>query len=538
MTHSSFLFVLLIGLLISITGGQASAYAAALQQNQEEATDYYKKWLEEEVVYIITAEERDVFLKLQGDAERDEFIEQFWRRRDPDPSTAFNEFKEEHYRRIHYANERFTAGLAGWKTDRGRIYIKFGPPDDIQDHPAGSTYVRPQHEGGGTTLVHPFQVWTYNHIEGIGSNIEIEFVDPRGGNLYRFARDAQEKDALLYLPLGFTTAEKLIGGNKSERITTRQLGDVDEGTDQLTGHTQRSSDAPMERLIRQGEIEAAPSFKFDDLKKIVTARVQYSNLGFESNYSVLRYAGNQALVPVSVWIKDSELTFERLQSGIQRATLELYGAVSTLGNRMLFEFTDMLVREKNGTVPVTGKSAAHKTLTLDPGRYKLSLVVRDVASGKIGTRESAVVVPQASDRLSSSSLMLAHEIRPASQTEDRGSLVLSGKYRLLPNTSGSVRRLQALLYYLELYGARYDQASNEPALTIDMRIIQNGKPLPLSEQLVREHPVSVELLSDRVVLIGKLPSARLGPGAYRLEVLARDRIAAAQTSAAVDFSVE
>ncbi|RPJ51756.1 MAG: GWxTD domain-containing protein, partial [Acidobacteria bacterium] len=443
MTQSSFSTGLLLCLLVALPTGEASLYGGApLQQNQEEALDYYKKWLEEDVVYIITAEERDVFLKLQGDAERDTFIEQFWRRRDPDPATAVNELKEEHYRRIQYANERFAAGLAGWKTDRGRVYIKFGPPDDIQDYPAGSTYVRPQHEGGGTTLVHPFQVWTYNHIEGVGTNIEIEFVDPRGGNLYRFARDAQEKDSLLHLPLGFTTAEKLIGGDKSERIITRQLGDVDEQTDALSGHTVRSSDAPMERLVRQGEIEAAPAFNFDDLKKIVTARVQYSNLGFESDYSVLRYAENRALVPVSVWIKDSELTFEQLQSGLQRATIELYGSVTTLGNRLLYEFTDKLVREKN-SVSVTGKSAAHKTLTLDPGRYKLALVVRDVTSGKIGTRESAVIVPQVSNRLSSSSLMLAHDIRPASGREVPGSLVLSGKYRLLPNTSRSVRRPEA-----------------------------------------------------------------------------------------------
>jgi len=538
MIHKSSALAFWLCLLVGILGDKAASAVAAPQANQEESIDYYKKWLEEDVVYIVAAEERDIFLKLQADEEKDQFIEQFWRRRDPDPATAFNEYKEEHYRRIQYANERFAAGMAGWKTDRGLVYIRFGPPDDIEDHPAGSTYVRPQHEGGGTTLVHPFQVWTYNHIEGVGSNIEIEFVDPRGGNLYRFARDAQEKDSLLHLPLGFTTAEKLIGGNKSERIITRQLGDVDEVTDQLSGHTSRSKDAPMERLIRQGELEAAPSFKFDDLKKIVTTRVQYSNLGFESDYSILQYAENRALVPVSVWIRDSDLTFQPVQSGVQRATIELYGAVTSLGNRVLYEFSDMLVREKESALASSGKSAAHKTLLLEPGRYKLSLVVRDVASGKIGTHEKAVVVPQSGDRLSSSSLILAHDIRPASGTEAPGSLVLGGKYKLLPNSGRSVRQPQQLHYYLELYGATLDQSTHQPALSTEVRILQNGKPWPLAEELVREYPASVELLGDRVVLVGRLPSARLGVGAYRLQVVARDGVNSAETSAWVDFSVE
>jgi len=521
-----------IGLWLCLVVVQSAA------ASQEDAVNYYKKWLAEDVVYIITAEERDVFSKLQADEERDEFIEQFWRRRDPDAATASNEFKEEHYRRIQYANERFTAGLAGWKTDRGRIYIKFGPPDDIDDHPAGSTYVRPGHEGGGTTLVHPFQVWRYNHIDGVGSNVEIEFVDTRGGNLYRFARDSQEKDSLLYLPLGLTAAEKLIGGDKSERIITRQLGDVDEGTDRLTGYTSRSSDAPMERLIRQGEIEAAPSFNFDDLKKIVTARVQYRNLGFESSYSVLRYAGNLALVPVSVWVQDAELTFERLQSGVERATIELYGAVTTLGNRMVFEFTDKLVREKNGQLGLTGKSAAHKNLTLDPGRYKLSLVLRDVTSGKIGTRETAVVVPQPGDTLSCSSLILAYDVRHTAGTEGPGSLVVGGKYKLLPNTSRKVRQPEELHYYLELYGAKPDQSTGRPVLNVQVRILQNGKVWPLSEELAGDYPVSIEPLADRLVLVGKILSARLGSGSYRLEVVARDRVSATQASTGIDFSVE
>ena len=115
----------------------------------------YRKWLNEDVAYIITDEERTAFKRLQTDEEREQFIEQFWLRRDPTPDTVENEFKEEHYRRIAYANEHFASGIPGWKTDRGRIYITYGPPDEIESHPSGGTYERPPEEGGGETSTYP-----------------------------------------------------------------------------------------------------------------------------------------------------------------------------------------------------------------------------------------------------------------------------------------------------------------------------------------------------------------------------------------------
>ena len=104
---------------------------------KKEISKTYKKWLDEDVIYIITPEERQAFMQLSNDEERDNFIEAFWQRRDPTPDTPENEFKEEHYRRIEYANEHFAAGIPGWKTDRGRIYIIYGQPDEIDSHPSG-----------------------------------------------------------------------------------------------------------------------------------------------------------------------------------------------------------------------------------------------------------------------------------------------------------------------------------------------------------------------------------------------------------------
>jgi len=123
----------------------------------------YRKWLQEDVVYIINDEERDAFERLTTDEEREHFIEQFWKRRDPTPGTPANEFKEEHYRRIAYANEHFNGDPAtpGWATDRGRIYIVFGPPDEIDDHASDNP---------------PYQQWRYRHIAEIGDDVIVRFI--------------------------------------------------------------------------------------------------------------------------------------------------------------------------------------------------------------------------------------------------------------------------------------------------------------------------------------------------------------------------
>ncbi|HVV47700.1 MAG TPA: GWxTD domain-containing protein [Bryobacteraceae bacterium] len=160
----------------------------------------YKAWLENDVVYISTDAEKKAFRELTTDEERDYFVKQFWDRRDPTPGTEENEMKEEHYRRIAYANEHFAANVAGWQTDRGRIYIQYGPPDEIESHPSGGKYVRPASQGGGETQTYPFEQWRYRWIEGVGRDVIIEFVDPCLCGEYHMTMDPSEKDALFKEP--------------------------------------------------------------------------------------------------------------------------------------------------------------------------------------------------------------------------------------------------------------------------------------------------------------------------------------------------
>src|SRR5215212_6793884 len=223
----------------------------------------YKDWLDKDVTYIITDEERKAFKKLATDDERERFIEEFWRRRDPDPDTDENEFKEEYYERIAYANEHFSSGIPGWKTDRGRIWIMYGKPDERETHPMGGPYSRMPWEGGGDTTTYPFERWFYRYIAGVGSGIELEFVDPTGTGEYRLTTNPNDKDALLYVPgAGQTLSEQLGLESRSDRI-----GGFN------SSNYQRSQDNPFSKMILMADLNRPPQVKFSDLADAVNRGV-------------------------------------------------------------------------------------------------------------------------------------------------------------------------------------------------------------------------------------------------------------------------
>src|SRR5947208_6216718 len=189
-------------------------------REQENGSRALRKWLDEDVAYIISNEERTAFKALKTDEEREQFIEQFWLRRDPTPDTVENEFKEDHYGRIAYANERFASGIPGWKTDRGRIYIMYGKADEVESHPSGGQYERPMEEGGGSTSTFPFEQWRYRYLEGVGQEVIIEFVDTCMCGDYHMTMDRSEKDALLMTPNGGLTQYEQMGmSSKADRFT-------------------------------------------------------------------------------------------------------------------------------------------------------------------------------------------------------------------------------------------------------------------------------------------------------------------------------
>src|SRR5215208_2603382 len=208
----------LVAVLLLVSSSTLTIQAQQSKRNPEEQPRKVKRELKKayvnwinDVDLILTKSERDAWKKLETDDEREKFIEDVWNSRDWDPDTEENEFKQQFFERVAYANEHFSSGKPGRLTDRGRIYIKFGKPDSIESHPAGGSYERPSSEGGGSTSTYPFEKWFYRYISNVRSGIELEFVDPTGSGEYRLARNSDEKDALIHIPGAGPTFAELAG---------------------------------------------------------------------------------------------------------------------------------------------------------------------------------------------------------------------------------------------------------------------------------------------------------------------------------------
>jgi len=329
----------------------------------------YKQWLNEDVVYIISPEERTAFLQLNTSEEREQFIEQFWLRRDPTPDTEENEFKEEHYRRIAYANQHYASGIPGWKTDRGRIYIVYGPPDEIEDHSAGGTYQRPQEQGGGTTSVYPFQQWRYRWMDVIGTNVIIEFVDKTMTGKFHMTMDPLEKEALQHVP-GFTPPQN----------PARDLANTSQ----------------FDRLYQWAQLSRSPEVKFRDLEAQVDSQVRFNILPIQVHAEYSPLTESSVLTKITVQIENKDLQFQG-RSGPQRAIVNLYGRVTSMSRRPVNVFEDVLtVEAPAGSFDQISKRSSiyMKSIPLAPGLYRLNVVVRDVVGGNMNNYELALNVPR------------------------------------------------------------------------------------------------------------------------------------------------
>src|SRR6266702_5760061 len=345
----------------------------------------YKDWLEKDVTYIITDEERKAFKKLQTDDERERFIEEFWRRRDPDPDTDENEYREEYYERIAYANEHYASGIPGWKTDRGRIYIMYGPADEIDSHPSGGTYERPPEEGGGSTSTYPFETWRYRYIDGIGTNIILEFVDPTMTGEYHLTIDPGEKDALLHVPnAGLTQLESMGMASKADRFTRtdgmttgRALGGEPESMNEFT------------RLDLYAKIFKPPEVKFKDLKAVVTSRLSTQLLPFDVRADFIRVTDESVLTPITIQVANRDLQFQN-KDGVMHGVLDIFAQITTPSGRYVNTIEESVVLdvpEHDFQTYVTHRSVYQKAVPLRPGLYKLSVVVKDDLNGQIGSME-------------------------------------------------------------------------------------------------------------------------------------------------------
>jgi GWxTD domain-containing protein len=485
----------------------------------KEVKEVYKKWINNDVAYIITKDEKKAFYQLKNDEERENFIENFWRRRDPNPDTEENEYREEYYERIAYANEHFASGIPGWKTDRGRTYIAWGKPDSIESHPSGGSYDRPSYEGGGSTTTYPFEVWFYRHLDGVGDGLEIEFVDPTGTGEYRIARNAFEKDALAMVPgAGLTTAEQLGLSSKGDRLSG--------GGSQYYG---RAQDQPFERLRVITDLQRPPQVKFSDLQDLAggsSGTIDNNPLNFDLRVDYFRQSDDRVIATFTVQTENKELVFDNV-GGLPTAKMNVFGRITAVSGKRSGIFEDSVTASATGEELAEAKdrkSVYQKAIALTPGTYKVDVVVRDVVSGNKGVVSQGFTVPKYDGKkLSTSTLVLASKLRSTTE-RDIGGMFIIGNAKVIPNLSGVYKKGQELGVYLQVYNAEIDQTTLRPAVEVEYILTKNGK------EVLRQ-PENWEGLSDagqRLTLARLLPTDQMPTGDYELKIKIKDRVAGGQ----------
>jgi GWxTD domain-containing protein len=490
--------------------------------------------LNEDVVYIITEEERKTFKNLNTDEEREQFIEQFWLRRDPTPDTVENEYKEEHYRRIAYANERFASGIQGWRTDRGRIYITYGPPDEINSHPSGGTYERPAEEGGGTTSTYPFETWRYRYIEDIGTNIEIEFVDTTMSGEYHMTMDPSEKDALLYVPgAGLTNSELMGMSSKTDRFNRT------DGTHLGTGMMAApESMNEFTRLERFANLQRPPAIKFKDLEASVNSKITYNVLPMQARADFFPATSNQVLTNITLLFNRKDLQFKQVDN-LSRAAVNIYARVTTMSRRVANVFEDVVTVE----VPTamlqeasSGMNIYQKSLPLAPGMYRINIVAKDVTGGNMCNYEMALNVPRLEDdKLMASSLVLADVLEKVPTREIGTGQFVIGTSKVRPRVGESFQRGEKMGIYMKVYNLGGDEKTHKPQGEITYEVLRatdNSKVIDFTEELSSLDGSAFQATVEKL-----LPLRDLTPGRYLLRLKVDDKIRNQSLTQSAEFSI-
>lgn len=495
----------------------------------------YRKWLSEDVTYIITDEERAAFKRLQTDEEREQFIEQFWLRRDPTPDSVENEFKEEHYRRIAYANEHYASGIPGWKTDRGRIYITYGPADEIESHPSGGTYERPPEEGGGTTSTYPFEQWRYRWIEGIGTNIIIEFVDPTMTGEYRMTMDPSEKDALLYVPnAGLTLMEQMGLASKTDRFNRTdgtRLGTAFGGTPESMNE--------FTRLEQFAKLQKPPVIKFKDLEAEVNSKITFNVLPMKARVDYFPLTDASVLTNITLQYENKDLNFQA-KEGVQKAVVNIYGRITTMTRRVVQVFEDTVTVDSPAELLQAMSQRAsiyQKQLALAPGTYRLNVVSKDVVGGNMNNYEVALNVPRPdSEKLATSSLVLADLIEKVpTRSIGTGQFVI-GSSKVRPRVNESFKRDEKMGIYLKMYNFGADEKTHKPSAQIQYSVTKNG-----SNEKIFDFTEDVSNIPDssasQVTVEKLLPLKSLAPGQYTLKLTVTDKLRNQTLTPTTQFTV-
>jgi len=516
----------------------------AQKELRQELKGAYKTWLDQDVAYIITDQERKAFKNLTNDEEREAFIEAFWQRRNPDPDSPENEFREEHYRRIAYANEHFAAGKPGWKTDRGRIYIMWGKPDDIDSHPSGGSYERPYDEGGGETATYPFEVWHYRYLEGVGENINLEFVDTCMCGDYHFTIDRGEKDALAKVPgMGLTQWEQMGMAKKGDRFAGTGLETLGTGPMRST-----TASKEFDRLELEAKIFAPPPVKFADLDAFISEHKILNGppFPFDVRTDFVKVTDNTVLVPITIQIRNRDMTF-KTQNGVSTAVVNILGKVTTITHKTVQTFEETVQVEQPAELlqkTLDYKKIYWKALPLTPGLYRLDVAIKDVNNpDHIGLYGRALNVPEYHDeKLGTSSLILADQISPVSSHDIGEGNCVIGNTKICPRvTQGptfpvTYHRNQALAFWMQVYNLGIDEASKSNSATVTYEIIDAANNNVILSKEIDSKDLGSH--SDQLTVDKTLPLAGLQPGKYKVTIKVNDEISKQQIAQSAPFVVE
>ncbi len=511
---------------------------------RQELKGPYKTWLNEEVPYIISDEERKAFMSLSNDEEREAFIENFWLRRNPNPDSPENEFREEHYRRIAYANEHFAAGKPGWKTDRGRIYIMWGPPDSIDSHPSGGMYERPMDEGGGETSTFPFETWHYRYLEGIGENVDLEFVDTCQCGDYHFTIDRSEKDALLHVPgAGLTQYEEMNHQDKTDRFKGGGLESLGAGP---MGAASQGKE--FDRIELAAKIFAPPPVKFADLDAFITEHKVLTGppFPFDVRTDFVKVTDTTDLVPITLQIRNRDITFVT-KDGVSKGVVNILGKVTTIMHKTVQTFEDTV--EVDEPSELMEKALDHrqvywKALPLQPGLYRLDIVIKDVNNpDHIGIYGRGINVPVYEDeKLGASSLILADEMYTVPSRQIGGDKFIIGNTFVRPRVTAnaatpvSYHRNQDLSFWMQVYNLGIDEATKSNSATVTYEITDAAtNTVILSKELDSKE---LGAHSDQLTVEKTLPIAGLPPGKYKVTVKINDAISKQEIAQSAPFVVE
>jgi len=517
----------------------------ARKEVRKELKDAYKTWLEQDVTYIISYEERRAFKNLSNDEEREAFIEQFWLRRNPNPDSPENEFREEHYRRIAYANEHYAAGKPGWKTDRGHVYISFGKPDSVESHPSGGSYQRPMDEGGGETSTFPFETWHYRYIEGIGENVDLEFVDTCMCGDYHFTIDRGEKDALQKVPgMGLTQWEEMGQAKKADRFNG---GFENLGTGPLASSQQSKQ---FDRLELAAKVFAPPPIKFKDLESVLFSS-QHKILNgpvfpFDVRTDYIKVTDNTVLVPITVQIKNRDITFET-KNGVATGVVNILGKVTTLMHKTVQTFEDTVSVEQPAELlqnSLDRKSIYWKAVPLPPGLYRLDIAIKDVHNpDHVGIYGRGLEVPKFFDeKLATSTLILADSMSPVdSHSIGAGNCVI-GNTKVCPRVSANAatpvnfKRNQSLNFWMQVYNLGIDETSKSNLATVTYQIVDTATNSVVFEKKLDSKDLGAH--SDQITVEKTLPIAGLQPGKYKVTIKVNDEISKQEIAQSAPFVVE